>query len=142
MNFEPAGSAPPAGRLGRLKAMLSPAKALRYVKRLLLLPWNFQKFYDAVQPFQEEMPRTVDRVRRDLAEDIDRHEKRLAERMEQVTKDMRQLKYRFAEFYGALLEELRRQGCKLDQLAGTLAKAEAALEDRPGEDHTEQGRAA
>ena len=140
MSFGPVAGGP-RGRLGRLRALLSPVKAVRYVKRLLYLPWNFQKFYDAVQPFQEEMPRQVARARRELAEDIERHEKALTERMQQVTKDMQQLKYRFAEFYGAILEELRRQGCKMDQIAGALAKAEAVLDDRTAAPR-EQGRAA
>ncbi|HYT90082.1 MAG TPA: glycosyltransferase [Gemmataceae bacterium] len=121
MNLESIGSAPSGSRLGRLKALLSPRKALSYAKRLLLLPWNFQKVYEA---FQQEIPDTIKQIEADIGQ----HEQRLIEHMEQVTKEMRQLKYRFAEFYGALLEELRRQGSKLDELAGTHAKAEGPRE--------------
>ena len=42
MNQDNRGAAPPRGRLGRLRALLSPQKLLRYVKRLICLPWNFQ----------------------------------------------------------------------------------------------------
>jgi glycosyltransferase involved in cell wall biosynthesis len=143
MSSEPAPAR--RGRLGRLRALLSPGKAVRYVKRLLLLPWNFQKSWDAAQAFQQDVPKLFQDVQRDLlgargdilrlqgeleqlrhnvALDLERHEKALTVRAEEVTKDMRQLKYRFAEFYGALLEEVRRQGERLERLAAALPGAD------------------
>jgi hypothetical protein len=121
MNFQPVPEAP-RGRFARLRSLLSPKRAVRYVKRLILLPWNFQKVYD------EQVGRKVDDTRKELRELIERHALRITERMEtatseltkELTKDMRQLRYRFAEFYGALVEELRRQADRLDELAAAL----------------------
>jgi glycogen synthase len=153
MNQDNRGATPPRGRLGRLRALLSPQKLLRYVKRLICLPWNFQQFLDEARAFQEALPQQLAQVRQDvetllgwqeqrlmaalerqaqqLTAALERQEQRLKEMTDDVVKDVRQLRYRFAEFYGALVEELRqlrveRQG-----------PAEALAEAKPG-----QGRAA
>jgi glycosyltransferase involved in cell wall biosynthesis len=146
MNQDNGGAAPPRGRLGRLRALLSPRKLLRYVKRLICLPWNFQQFFDEARAFQEALPQQLAQVRQDVETLLGWQEQRLERQAQQLTaaleqrfkdmaddvvKDVRQLRYRFAEFYGALVEELRqlrveRQG-----------PAEALAAEKPG-----QGRAA
>jgi hypothetical protein len=125
-----------------LRALLSPRTVFRYVKRLISLPWNFQRFYDNMQTLQEELPQQLEQVRRDLAtmldwhmqrltwlaeqlgqvraefvEALQRQEMQLTEKADVLLKDMRQLRYRFAELYGALAEELRQLGKRQEPLA-------------------------
>jgi hypothetical protein len=133
MSRDNVGTAP---ALGRLRAL--PRIVFRYLKRLISLPWNFQKLYDEALPQQLEQVRRdlatmldwqtqrltwlaeqLEQVRVGLAGPLERQEQRFAaalerqeqqfnERADAVMKDVRQLRYRFAEFYGALVEELRR----------------------------------
>jgi glycosyltransferase involved in cell wall biosynthesis len=153
-------AAPPRGRLGRLRALLSPRMVLRYVKRLISLPWNFQQCFDEARAFQKALPQQLAQVRQDvetllgwqeqrlmaalerqaqqltaheqwLKTTLERQEQRLKDTTDDVVKDVRQLRYRFAEFYGALVEELRQLRVERQGLT------EAPAEEKPG-----RGRAA
>jgi hypothetical protein len=132
MSLEPERKVPP-GRIRRLCSLLSPKKGVRYLKRLVLLPWNFQKLYD------QQLARQLEDARRDLATLVEQQTSGLVAQLEQLTetltKDMRQLRYRFAEFYGALVEEMRRHGAALDQLTDPADEPEDQLP-------RERGRAA
>ncbi len=119
----------PRGRLGRvvrmLRAAASPKNVVRYLKRAVLLPWNFQKLFDAFANVQEqfrlqtEAHEVLQRQIRERVEAFLREMERMEQQMGEtlraviaagrddallVQQEVRQLKYRYAEFYGALAE--------------------------------------
>ncbi len=183
---------PPRGLVGRilrkLRRAASPRNLVRYVKRSVFLPWNFQKLYDASFNLHEMLLRqteTLDRVHtavlahltnftREVQEkqalmelnlrgtaaqvlqqaaDMEQRlawlaqgmEQRLALEMAQVTQaaqalkedgrdcvtrmqyEVRQLKHRYAELYGALVEEAKRQGRLTEEVARSLQEVRQLL---------------
>jgi predicted SAM-dependent methyltransferase len=51
----------------RVRSTAVLGKLTRYVKRLVYLPWNFQKLFDAFAPFRESVRRESQAVHEDLA---------------------------------------------------------------------------
>jgi glycosyltransferase involved in cell wall biosynthesis len=154
-------------RLGRLlRAAVSPKNVARYVKRLLYLPWNFQKVFDEFQNLQVGVSQQTQCLRqteqalvllmRELQENQAALERRTAEVLQTLSaelreaaarmqQEMRQVKSRYAEFYGALAEGLKEQNRFTEDIARSLEGVRAALAEGPGGSHgtaAQTGRAA
>jgi hypothetical protein len=152
-------------RLGRLlRAALSPKRAARYVKRLLYLPWNFQKLFDEFPNLQKEVQQQEEcqrRMEQALVRFVWQMQERqaalersteetlrtltaeLREAAARMQQEMRLVKNRYAEFYGALAEGLKEQNRVTEDIARALAERRAQ-EGRDAGDSpaTETGRAA
>jgi DNA anti-recombination protein RmuC len=135
---------------GLLRAALSPKKVARYVKRLLYLPWNFQKVYDELPNLQETVRyqaqcqrwteqavtqtltafvREVQQRQAELLQTVSAELREAAARMQQ---EMRQVKSRYAEFYGALAEGLKEQNRVTEDIARSLEGLRTALGEHTG----------
>ncbi|MCI0460222.1 MAG: glycosyltransferase, partial [Gemmataceae bacterium] len=141
---------PPSGGLlarawRKLRAAASPGKVARYIKRAIYLPWNFQKLYDGFVNVQaqfrlqteahERLQRAVsDRIEafiREVYEKQAQLERQVADTLRTISaegrdnallvqQEARQLKYRYAEFYGALAETQKDQTRALHELTRCL----------------------
>jgi glycosyltransferase involved in cell wall biosynthesis/GT2 family glycosyltransferase len=71
----------PRGRLARARSLLGRlplvGKAARYLKRLILLPWNFAKLYQAFQEQQHATRELLAAQKRELCEALDRQGREL-----------------------------------------------------------------
>jgi hypothetical protein len=62
--------AAPAGRMARMRARVKQlpfaGKAARYLKRLILMPWNFTKLQQAVEENQREIRTLLEEKKREV----------------------------------------------------------------------------
>jgi hypothetical protein len=89
------------GGLARLvRAAVSPRNLIRYVKRVLFLPWNFQKVYDGLHELSRQQAELPTRMQQSLAQT-------LAACLREVGERQAALERRLEQTLQALTAELR-----------------------------------
>lgn len=151
---EPVSPAPPArrGLLARGRGLVRRVRlavyrlpvlghAIRYVKRVVFLPWNFHKHYQQSAAFQAEVLHALRGLTADVRAEVQgltaavRRDAAAAavEQLAGVAAEVRGLGDRYAGCYDRIAEQLRAQGAAVRELAGTgdrvaeLAAAQRAL---------------
>jgi DNA anti-recombination protein RmuC len=107
----------------RIAAVPILGPALRWVKRLLLLPIRF--VHTVAQGVNSRRYRNAlqDQVLRDFAEScvevrcLRRRLDQLLSECAESRAEVRRLKHRYAEYYGAIVEQLQEQNRRLQQVA-------------------------
>jgi hypothetical protein len=162
------GARAPRSLLGKvarkLRAAASPRNLFRYAKRVVYLPWNFQKVYDnlpalhdlarqqaelqvqvhqsitqtlitfmrEIQTRQDFLERRLEQGHQLLAAELRERacgiDRDVKQNHKEVYQELRQLKTRFADFYGALVTDQHEQTRLASDLGRSLEDLRRSLE--------------
>jgi glycosyltransferase involved in cell wall biosynthesis/GT2 family glycosyltransferase len=168
------GARAPRSLLGKvarkLRAAVSPRNLIRYAKRVVYLPWNFQKVYDnlpalhdlarqqaelqvqvhqsitqtlitfmrEIQTRQDYLERRLEQGHQLLAAELRERacgiDRDVKQNHKEVYQELRQLKTRFADFYGALVTDQHEQTRLTSDVGRSLEEVRRLLDgDSPAQ---------